>query len=204
MLRVAPWAHPWDALCLLAVWPWADVEGICPFWPRIGLSDPLRPQHPHPEGAADVWHVCYLQAEADAPSDTTTHCSQRETSRPPTWRVSSSGGVIKSVKHINLRPQKGQDYHVAFNPRGLLRCDKNERGIKKSIAGEEGEEKKKTGRNDETMRAIRAWAKLRLWSEATHFAWLLLLSFWSWASRHKKQQQLGISLPPTHTPTSPA
>lgn len=132
MLRVAPWAHPWDALCLLAVWPWADVEGICPFWPRIGLSDPLRPQHPHPEGAADVWHVCYLQAEADAPSDTTTHCSQRETSRPPTWRVSSSGGVIKSVKHINLRPQKGQDYHVAFNPRGLLRCDKNERGIKKA------------------------------------------------------------------------
>ena len=39
----------------------------------------------------------------------------------------------------------------------------------------------------------------RRWSEATHFAWLLQLSFWSWASRHEKQQHLGISPPPPLT-----
>lgn len=50
--RAAPLT--WDALCLLAVWPWADVEGICPFRPHQGLSDPPRPRHLHPEGAADV------------------------------------------------------------------------------------------------------------------------------------------------------
>lgn len=49
----APLEPHWGALYLLDDRPWADVDGICPFWPRIGLSDP-RPRHPHPESAADV------------------------------------------------------------------------------------------------------------------------------------------------------
>lgn len=93
----APLKLQWEALYRLAVWPWADVEGICPFWPRIGLSDPLRPQHPHPESATDVWYVCYLQSEADAPSATTTHCSQRETSRPFDVVCVS----VRDVKHLD-------------------------------------------------------------------------------------------------------
>lgn len=64
----APLTTECEAPLVPADRPWADVKGICPFWPRMGLSDPRRPRPPHTESSADVWHVCYLQAGADAPS----------------------------------------------------------------------------------------------------------------------------------------
>lgn len=170
--------------------------------------------------AADVWHVCYLQAEADAPSATTTQCSQRETSRAfnvvcvrlcVTWNtstLSSSEGVINLLSVLNWGCCRKvmTAYQIAFKPCGLAEMwqKMNTKGGKIPRRRERRKEEKWV----EMMKQCKlhgceqSWG--RLWSEATHFAWLLLLSFWSWASRHEKQQQLGISLPPTHTPTLPA
>lgn len=187
-----------------------------PRWQAVGwrggdlpILATYRPQRPSPPTARSPWECCWRLTCLLSPGGgrrSLRHDHTLQVREKPaglrcgvTWDTSAlslSAGVINLLSVLICGEKVRTAYQIAFE--WILN------GGKKNPSQETKEEKKRVEmmKQCELQGCEQSWG--RLWSEATHFAWLLLLSFWSWASRHEKQQQLGISLPPTHTPTLPA